>query len=76
MTTTDTTATPPSEQEKPAAVDIENVATTTLSNAGTGPAVDAERNALLAALPDPDEGKSEEERREIVSRSTCSLCPI
>ncbi|KAI1047053.1 hypothetical protein LB505_010222 [Fusarium chuoi] len=65
MTTTDTTATPPSEQEKPAAVDIENVATTTLSNAGTGPAVDAERNALLAALPDPDEGKSEEERREI-----------
>ncbi|KAJ0148965.1 Uncharacterized protein HZ326_8499 [Fusarium oxysporum f. sp. albedinis] len=30
--TTDTTATPPSEQEKPTAVDVENVASTTLSN--------------------------------------------
>ncbi|KAH7210243.1 major facilitator superfamily domain-containing protein [Fusarium oxysporum] len=63
--TTDTTATPPSEQEKPTAVDVENVASTTLSNVGGGASVDAERNALLAALPDPDEGKSEEERREI-----------
>lgn len=62
--TTDSSVTPPNEAEKPTAVDIENVPSEKVSpSAG----LDAERNALLAALPDPDEGKSEEERRAIVS---------
>jgi hypothetical protein len=61
--TTDSSVTPPNEREKPTAVDIENVSSLKVSPTA---ALDAERNALLAALPDPDEGKSEEERREIV----------
>ena len=64
--TTDSSGTPPNESEKPTAVDIENVAS--LKQSPTS-GLDAERNALLATLPDPDEGKTEEERRAIVSPS-------
>lgn len=60
--TTDSSGTPPNESEKPTAVDIENVAS--LKQSPTS-GLDAERNALLATLPDPDEGKTEEERRAI-----------
>lgn len=63
--TTDSTRTPPSEQEKPTTVDVENV-----SKLPPTSAIEAERAQLLANLPDPDAGKSEEERREIVSFST------
>lgn len=62
--TTDSSGTPPNESEKPTAVDIENVAS--LKQSPTS-GLDAERNALLATLPDPDQGKTEEERRAIVS---------
>ncbi|UPK95911.1 hypothetical protein LCI18_006846 [Fusarium solani-melongenae] len=58
--TTDSTRTPPSEQEKPSTVDVENV-----SKLPPTSAIEAERAQLLASLPDPDAGKSEEERREI-----------
>ena len=64
--TTDSSGTPPNESEKPTAVDIENAPSYKESPTS---GLDAERNALLAALPDPDEGKTEEERRAIVSRS-------
>jgi hypothetical protein len=66
--TTDSSVTPPNEREKPTAVDIENISS---EKASPTAALDAERNALLAALPDPDEGKSAEERREIVSQPPC-----
>ncbi|KAJ4172143.1 hypothetical protein NW754_007742 [Fusarium falciforme] len=58
--TTDSTRTPPSEPEKPTTVDVENV-----SKLPPASAIEAERAQLLANLPDPDAGKSEEERREI-----------
>jgi hypothetical protein len=63
--TTDSTRTPPSEPEKPTTVDVENV-----SKLPPTSAIEAERAQLLANLPDPDAGTSEEERREIVSCST------
>jgi hypothetical protein len=63
--TTDSSVTPPNEREKPTAVDIEKVPS---EKASPTAGLDAERNALLATLPDPDAGKSEEERREIVSQ--------
>ncbi|KAF4470265.1 allantoate permease [Fusarium albosuccineum] len=59
--TTDSSSTPP-EGEKPTHVDIENVAGDKTAPLG---GVDAERAELLANLPDPDAGKSEEERKEI-----------
>jgi hypothetical protein len=62
--TTDSSVTPPNEREKPTAVDIENVNSDKVAPTAT---VDAERSALLASLPDPDAGKTDEERREIVS---------
>lgn len=68
--TTDSSTTPPNDLEKPRTVDIENVAPEKQSSLS---GIEAERAALLAALPDPDAGKSEEERREIVS-SHVSLC--
>lgn len=61
--TTDSSVTPPNEREKPTVVDLENVTSEKVSPTA---ALDAERNALLANLPDPDAGKSDEERREIV----------
>ena len=60
--TTDSSVTPPNEREKPTAVDIENVNSDKVAPTAT---VDAERSALLASLPDPDAGKTDEERREI-----------
>lgn len=62
--TTDSSTTPPNDLEKPRTVDIENVAPEKQSPLS---GIEAERAALLATLPDPDAGKSEEERREIVS---------
>jgi hypothetical protein len=62
--TTDSSVTPPNEREKPTAVDVENVNSDKVAPTAT---VDAERSALLASLPDPDAGKTDEERREIVS---------
>lgn len=62
--TTDSSVTPPNEREKPTAVDVENVNSEKVAPTAT---VDAERSALLASLPDPDAGKTDEERREIVS---------
>lgn len=47
-------------------MDVENV-----SKLPPTSAIDAERAQLLASLPDPDAGKSDEERREIVSYYRC-----
>lgn len=61
--TTYSSTTPP-ELEKAATSDVENVAPEKDPQLS---AIAAERAALLAKLPDPDAGKSEEERCEIVS---------
>ena len=58
-----TTITPPG-LEKGTVEDIENAEPGTISPQS---GIDAERAQLLASLPDPDAGKSEEERRAIVS---------
>jgi MFS family permease len=71
--TTDSSVTPPNEREKPTAVDIENVNSDKVAPTAT---VDAERSALLASLPDPDAGKTDEERREIVSRWMCTYTTV
>ncbi|KAF5022453.1 hypothetical protein F66182_5489 [Fusarium sp. NRRL 66182] len=60
--TTDSSVTPPNEPEKAMHQDIENV-DALKSKPAEG--IEAERAALLAQLPDPDAGKSEEERKEI-----------
>lgn len=50
--------------------DIENLEKTETSSeekTGAKSGIEYERAQLLANLPDPDEGKTDEERREIVS---------
>jgi len=54
----------PIEAEK---ADLERVNTYSGDEKADNSGIDIERARLLASLPDPDAGKSEEERREIVS---------
>lgn len=72
------TTTMASRDSKP---DLEKVETSS-DERGNKSGIEYERAQLLANLPDPDEGKSDEERRAIVSRpfsiapAVCRVAPM